>query len=434
MHTWREWMIVGCLLSTVFCGVATAQEMEWAEHDQVIVAPSSAFDGPSSSKKKPQPVHEELRTDDVFTSPDVPATPRTKTVSTATSSTENSTSANSSLNASTANESRTVVTSSLPTATVSSPADSSPASTATPNLHEGDLAYLRARLEKDLIITSMTTRERAILLRLLGVVRKYEADAQAAAKASTSGTNERTIKAETDVEPISHDENRREKQFNLLDELLRSVAENPKSRDARMRLASYYLFNNDPIKALRHLEQAGDLNNGDVFWKMQVAYCQLALGEYEIALRMLDGASEIVESVMPLGLRNGLFCEHVTALAQYDPLPNQAIGRGQRALFYFEVIGADFAKEQNDLYQVSFSMDLVFRDEMQRTVLSMLSWAEPKFYYRRPLRDIFMTGEIILPPELEPGKKYTLVIECRDTHANRTATLDIPFIVTMGNK
>ena len=228
--------------------------------------------------------------------------------------------------------------------------------------------------------------------------------------------------------PEERSDQRAEREFGILEELRRKVAENPNNRDARMRLASFYLFQNDPVKALRQLERAGDLPTGDAFWRMQTAYCQVCLGEYAAALSLLDGATQTVSTAIPLALKNGAFCDEVSGLAQYTPVASGEFKRGARVLFYVEATGAEFTSTDRELFAVDFTISLSFLDAMQRTVKTTPNWASPKFYYRRPVREVFMTGDTVIPEDLAPGK-YQMVIEARDMRSGRIATTSVPFTI-----
>ncbi|MFH0910480.1 MAG: hypothetical protein V1918_03075 [Planctomycetota bacterium] len=213
-----------------------------------------------------------------------------------------------------------------------------------------------------------------------------------------------------------------------LKEFLRAdVAAKPDAREPRLALARFYLFEDDPERALRHLDRAGPGSELDVFWPLLAAYAHLRLGEHATATRLLEGMGESIGRLIPLQIQRALFCEEVRQYGQYNPRPEKAFAPGESTWLYLEVMGPGF-RAVGDQHELRLSFGLAVRNDLQQTLYDEPQYCRIFPKYRHPVRTVF-AGVDFLVPDYLPSGKYTLIVTCRDETSGREVTSDLPFSI-----
>jgi hypothetical protein len=216
-----------------------------------------------------------------------------------------------------------------------------------------------------------------------------------------------------------------------LRELLRArVASAPEDRQRRMALARFYLYEDDPEKALIHLLRVGPASEDDVFWPMLTSYAYLRLGEHRKAADFLARTRDAATRIVPLHVRRVIFCNRVDGLGQYDPRTPR-FRRGEATWVYVELNGAGFRKTADDDFRLDISIDLEIRDHVQETAWEQDKYSTFPFTYQHRVHAVFGIMELVIPRRLGPGK-HTLVVEAEDREAGQRAVGEATFTIIGG--
>lgn len=212
----------------------------------------------------------------------------------------------------------------------------------------------------------------------------------------------------------------------LKDALREYVAENYKESKPRVDLAKFYIFDNDPEKALRHLEKVGPSSEKDIFWPLLCSYCFIQLGNYSDAAKMLVKVDECVEKFLPIKIDRAQFCEEIRQHGQYTPRRGTKMTPGEAVWVYLEINGATFKEMSDKSLKLFLKFGLELRDELQRTVWHTNDYSSITPVYQHPVREVFAGLDYVIPQDIGPGK-YTLIISVTDINSDKKTTADIVF-------
>ncbi|MBN1257420.1 MAG: hypothetical protein JXA52_06910 [Planctomycetes bacterium] len=272
-----------------------------------------------------------------------------------------------------------------------------------PALTEADIIYLKGLLEARSQSQNLASDEKRII---------------ATAKKHLEGTKQTPIKKA----------NQEELEERLKQLLRNEVASSPKARQPRMNLALFYLYSNQPEKAIKHLETAGAGSEDDVFWPLLGAYTYLRLGDHKAAAIFLDRARQAASTLMPLQIQRALFCSEFRTLGQYTPRPSEIFKPGESTDIYVNIIGSRFKQLGENKYLVDLSFDIEIRDELQQVVWRQDNYGGFSCEYQHPVHDGFCDIVFIMPETLAPGN-YVLMLTCLDRLSERSDSADLSFTI-----
>ena len=139
-------------------------------------------------------------------------------------------------------------------------------------------------------------------------------------------------------------------------------------------------------------------------------------------------AADALRREAGLTLPRVALCREVRSFGDYDPADAALIaGQSERALLYVEVEG--FGVEPlADLWRTRMTLSAVLYDPEGRPAMSLPPMPVVD-EARRPRRDFFLCGPLVLPPDLRPGTHY-LKVTVRDDIARRVAQASLTVEVT----
>lgn len=200
-------------------------------------------------------------------------------------------------------------------------------------------------------------------------------------------------------------------------------------RAARRSLALYYIYLNEPEKALAEWRFMGRANDYDIPFLLLSSYLELALGEYTNGKRNLEQALRFMESRSALVLSRPLFCTNIAGFRLYDERPpGDAFLPGDVVLIYVEIEGAEFRALREGGSECRLMFGLKLQDDGQAT-----RWAEPNFgeyspAFAGPIRDLHAALTWQVPNDLEPGR-YHLTVEAVEDFTKRRGESVVGFNV-----
>ena len=199
-------------------------------------------------------------------------------------------------------------------------------------------------------------------------------------------------------------------------------------RAARKSLALYYLFLNEPEKALAQWRQMGRTTDHDLSYFLVASYLELALGEYNSGRNNLETAMRLMDTRTSLALSTPVFCQTIGGYRIYVPRPEGGLLPGEEVLIYVEVEGVVFnpTPEGGSECRVMFGMKL--KDDHQGTVLAEPNYGEYAPLFSGPIRDLHAALTWRIPNDLEPGR-YHLTIEAVEDATKRRGEAVVGFTV-----
>ncbi len=189
-------------------------------------------------------------------------------------------------------------------------------------------------------------------------------------------------------------------------------------RAAQKSLALYYLFLNEPEKALAQWRQMGKTSDYDMSYLLIASYLEFALGEYNTGRRSLETALRLMDSRTGLEVTPPVFCQTIAGYRVYVPRKEGNLLPGEEVLIYVEVEGADFkAVPEGSECRIMFGLQL--KDENQATL-----WAEPNYgeyapVFAGPVRDLHAALAWRVPNDLAPGRYHLFVEAVEDASKRR---------------
>lgn len=227
--------------------------------------------------------------------------------------------------------------------------------------------------------------------------------------------------AELALAPLDGDDSQRRQ----LDRLEREAVSG--GRAARRSLALYYLFLNEPEKALAQWRQMGRANEYDLQYMLISSYLEFALGEYGTGRKNLETALRLMESRSSLAVSPPIFCQNIGGYRIFTARQPGNLLPGENVLLYVEVEGAEFVNTPDGSEcRLLFGLKLV--NDAQGTV-----WAEPNYgeyapYFAGPIRDLHAALTWRVPNDLEPGR-YHLTVEAVEDSTKRRGEGAVGFTV-----
>jgi hypothetical protein len=138
-----------------------------------------------------------------------------------------------------------------------------------------------------------------------------------------------------------------------------------------------------------------------------------------ILLEQVNRVAERLRKEAPLTISKMCFCREVKAFGVYDELSSNyqflagSDGRpGERVRVYVEVRNFD-NNVRGGVYETVLSSRLEIRDEEGKKVVEIKPATSPDRSLT-PRQDYYITFEFHVPPQLPPGRLYTLWVHLRD--------------------
>lgn len=194
-----------------------------------------------------------------------------------------------------------------------------------------------------------------------------------------------------------------------------------KSRENLHALARYYLFLDEPDRAIRYLQQGGPASSEDPYYPLLLAYTYLRLGDYAAAMGWLEKVDLLLSTRQPLRLSPPIFAETISGFRLYTPRPARPFRPGEDVLIYLEVTGVMFKPKTASEVFCDLLFDLAIKDAMMNEC-----WAAPDYgayqqIFRGPIRTLDLKIALRIPNPL-PSGRYRLILTCRDRLGLREAT------------
>lgn len=189
-------------------------------------------------------------------------------------------------------------------------------------------------------------------------------------------------------------------------------------RAAQRTLALYYMYLNEPEKALQEWRRMGRATDYDIQYLLIAAYLEFALGEYNTGRDNLERALRFMDTRTSLSLSTPVLCQTIAGYRVYIPMPAGDILPGQEVLVYTEVEGAVFKDSQDGGAECDIMFGLRLKNESQSTL-----WAEPNYgayapVFAGPIRDLHVALTWRVPNDLPPGR-YHLFVEAVEESTKR---------------
>lgn len=199
-------------------------------------------------------------------------------------------------------------------------------------------------------------------------------------------------------------------------------------RAARRSLALYYIFLNEPEKAMAQWRQMGRSSDFDVSHHLVSAYLEFALSEYDAGRRSLETALRLMESRTSLVLGAPVFCQTVAGYRVYVERPQGNLLPGEDVLVYIEVEGVEFATtpEKDSACDLMFGLKL--KNDSQSTIWAESNYGQYAPIFAGPIRDLHAALTWRVPNDLDPGR-YHLHVEVVEDSTKRRGESVIGFNV-----
>lgn len=268
---------------------------------------------------------------------------------------------------------------------------------------EPELLALERAISRELNSNYLGSQTLGDLYKLQRRLLAMQATAAAQAKSETASA----------LEPLNGDDS----QSRLLDRLLREAAAG--GRAAKRSLSLYYLYLNDPEKALHQWRLMGKTTDYDLNYLVMSAYMELALGEYTPARRNLETAIRHMETRSSLVVSTPVFCQTIAGYRTYIKRQEGNLLPGEEILIYVEVEGAEFASTADGGAECRLMFGLQLRDDSQKTVWADPNWGEYDPAFAGPVRDLHAALSWRVPNDLEPGRYHLTVDVVEDSTKRR---------------
>lgn len=199
-------------------------------------------------------------------------------------------------------------------------------------------------------------------------------------------------------------------------------------RAERRALAYYYLYLNEPEKAMEQWKLAGSSGQTDLVYPLVSGLLNIVLGELTLARRDLEMTLSSLEARLPLRIGSLVFCRTIAGYREAIPRDPGPLLPGEDVLVYAEVEGAQFQSLAGGGADCELEFSIKILDDEQRTV-----WAEPNFgvyspEFMGPIRDLHTALTLRIPNDLAAGR-YQLVIDVMEPRSNRRGSAAIGFDV-----
>lgn len=199
------------------------------------------------------------------------------------------------------------------------------------------------------------------------------------------------------------------------------------SRASLRSLALYYLYMNEPEKALMQWRRMGRATNADLPYLLISSYLEIALGEYNAGRNDIEEALRLMDSRASLALSTPVFCLNVGGYRIYTPRPAGDLLPGDDVLIYVEIEGADFhAQDGGRECRLMFGLRL--KNESGYTMWSEANYGEYAPFFAGPVRDLHAALSWRVPNDLRSGH-YELFVEAVETDSKRRGESVIAFNV-----
>ncbi len=235
---------------------------------------------------------------------------------------------------------------------------------------------------------------------------------------------------------LSRSESERQLIEALKDILRDKVVRDKTSREARESLAMFYLFLEEPDKALVHLRKAGPASELDFYYPLRLAYTQLRLGVYQKGAAYLKQVERLLAARTPLRLSTPAFCSSIVSYRIYTPHAGAFLRPGEIVLVYIEITGVALRQNAGGASSCSLSFDLAIKDSFQRPLWSKPEYGSWNRTYQGPVRDMHVSITLRIPSQIPLGRHH-LTVTCRDNFGdkdNSTSTVSIGFNVGQKGK
>ena len=215
------------------------------------------------------------------------------------------------------------------------------------------------------------------------------------------------------VEPLAADD----AQVRLLRRLETDAANG--GRAAKRSLALYYMFLNEPEKALQQWRLMGRATDYDAAYNIISAYLELALGEYNTGRASLDAAVRLMETRTSLTVSAPVFCQTIAGYRLYVPMEKRDFLPGDDVLVYVEIEGVEFKRLVENEYECSLMFGLKLLDDNQRTIWQESNYGEYAPLFSGPIRDLHAALTWRIPNHLEAGRYHLFVEAIEDSSKRR---------------
>lgn len=199
-------------------------------------------------------------------------------------------------------------------------------------------------------------------------------------------------------------------------------------RAARRSLALYYLYLNDPEKALAEWRRMGKATDFDMSYLLLASYLEMSLGEYNNGRRNLESALRLLESRTSLVLSTPVFCHNIGGYRIYVERPQGVLLPGEETLIYVEVEGAEFTDAPDGGSACKLMFGLKLKDDNQRTIWYEGEYGEYAPVFAGPIRDLHTALTWRVPNDLEAGR-YHLHVEAVEDSTKRRGESILSFNV-----
>ncbi|MBN2712938.1 MAG: hypothetical protein JXR97_10995 [Planctomycetes bacterium] len=210
--------------------------------------------------------------------------------------------------------------------------------------------------------------------------------------------------------------------------LQKNVGKAKDARSARDALAMFYLFADQPEKAIELLRKNGPASSSDIYHELKLAYTNLRLGDYRESGRNIEKARDIIRTRLPLLLSEPAFCDTITAFRLYTPISKSSFNPGDTGLIYLEIAGSEFKTDATGKASCNLNFGLAIKDEMQEVVWEKADYGQWAQTYQGPLRDLHVSITMRIPNNLPDGK-YHIFVTCKDVFSGRTGISSSDFMV-----
>ncbi|GEM_PF-2261329 len=199
-------------------------------------------------------------------------------------------------------------------------------------------------------------------------------------------------------------------------------------RAAKRSLALYYLFLNEPEKALSQWRDMGKATEHDLSYLLISAYLEFALGEYNTGHGNLEKALRFMETRSSLAVSTPILCDTVAGYRIYAERGNKRVMPGEDVLLYVEIDGVEFSSLNDGSSECKLMFGLKLYDDNQSVVWAESNYGEYAPTFSGPIRDLHAALTWRVPNDLSPGR-YHLTVEAVEDSTKRRGEAVLDFTV-----
>ncbi len=263
-----------------------------------------------------------------------------------------------------------------------------------------DFAYLDRLLAREMADATLSAAE-------LGRLRALRERLKSSLTAQTQPAPAKSLRQEADLLSES------------LKSTLQKLLSDRRSEQTQRDLALFYLFRDEPDKALTYLA-APPTGEPDVFQPWLAGYAFVKLGDHSRAAECLERITRRLTDKLPLSLSEPVLCTEVTAYRLYTPRPAEPVNAGEDLLLYLEIAGATFRIDETGA-GCALDFGLTLKDSLQETVWEEASYGSWEKTYRGPVHDLHVMINLRVPNHLATGR-YHLLVKCTDRATGRNGS------------